>query len=174
LKKIISRLFLVAILYLVLGCPSIFDAINLRLFSTPEQVINRFYTEQDLAPDQVIDALILAGPKMCPLLEQEILKREIPRRYFAIVALSNLGNNDSISSIEYILQDKSESENFRGTALLAIARINLPYAQKIAPQYLNDAMYISQYAKKVLEPDPELRILLDKRSYWDSFFHRHY
>ncbi|MEM5794869.1 MAG: hypothetical protein AAGU23_01145 [Bacillota bacterium] len=174
MKKLIFLILLLSVLsYLLLLSPRIIDAINLRLIASPENILNRFYTEQGLAVDQVVDSLILGGPKVLPLLECKILNRETPRRVYAIYALSDLGNNDSIPSLEYILQDKNEEENFRVAALLAIASINLPYAQKIAPQYLNDTTNIAKYAYKVLNPDSELRILLDKRSYWDAFFHRH-
>lgn len=170
MKKIIFRIFLLFVLYLLLGCPDVIDAINLRLFASPEYIINRFYTEQDLAEDQLMDSLILGGSKMVPLLEREILKKETPRRLYAISALSVLGKNDSIPIIEHILQDKSEKEDFRAAALRAVARIDLPYAQKIAPQYLNDTKNVAKYAHEVLT----VPTWLDNRSYWDALFHRHY
>ncbi|WP_094603337.1 hypothetical protein SPSIL_027700 [Sporomusa silvacetica DSM 10669] len=170
MKRLILLTLLLPALYLLLGCPSIFDAINLRLFASPEYILNRFYTEQDLAVDQVMDSLILAGPKMAPLLEREILKREIPRRRHAITALGHLGNNNSFPILEHILQDKGEKEVFRADALLSIARIDLPYAQKIAPQYLNDTSFVAKCAHEVIT-DPTS---LYKRSYWDALFHRHY
>lgn len=166
---VLSGLYLVLNL-LFLG-PSIIDAINLRLFAAPEYVLNRFYTEQDLAVDQVMDSLILAGPKMAPLLEREILKREIPRRRHAITALGHLGNDNSLPILEHILQDKGEKkEVFRADALLSIARIDLPYAQKIAPEYLNDTSFVAECAREILTDSTSLY----KRSYWDALFHRHY
>ena len=170
MKKIFFLILLLLALYLLLGCPSIVDAINLRLFASPEHILNRFYTEEDLAVDQVMDSLILAGPKMTPLLEREIQKREIQRRRHAITALGHLGNNNSIPILEQLLQDKGEKESFRAAALLAIASIDLSYAQKIAPQYLNDSRYVAECAYEVIT-DPTS---LYKRSYWDALFHRHY
>lgn len=169
MKKIILFILLLPVLYLLLLSPRIIDAINLRLIASPESVLNRFYTEKDLAEDQLIDSLILGGPKVVPLLEREILKKETPRRLYAIHALSILGKNDSIPSIEHILQDKSEPEDFRAAAFRAIARIDLIYAQKIAPQYLNDTKNVVKYAREVFTAPT----WLDKRSYWDAFFHRH-
>lgn len=166
----VPLVFVPLVLFLLLLGPNIIDAINLRLFASPEYILNRFYTEQDLATDQVTDSLILAGPKMAPLLEREIQKKEIPRRFYAIVALGHLGNNNSIPILEQLLQDKGEKEGFRGEALLAIASIDLPYAQKIAPQYFNDMRYVAKCAHEVIT-DPTL---LYKRSYWDALFHRHY
>lgn len=168
-------IFVLSVLYLALNlfflAPNIIDATNLRIFAAPEYVLNRFYTERDLAEDQLTDALILAGPKMVPLLELEISKREIPRRRYAISALGILGDNDSIPILEHILQDKSEKEEFRGDALLAIAKIDLSYAKTIAPNYLNDMSFVSTCANKVLTGDP---VWLEKRSYWDALYHRHY
>lgn len=54
-----------------------------------------------------------------------ILKKELPRRIYAIYALGDLGNNDSIPSIEPVLQDKSETEDIRIAAFLATASIDL-------------------------------------------------
>ncbi len=170
MKRLIFLTLLLPALYLLLGCPSIIDVINLRLFASPEYILNRFYTEQDLAVDQVMDSLILAGPKMAPLLEREILKREIPRRRHAITTLGHLGNNNSLPILEHILQDKSKKEGFRADALLSIARIDLPYAQKIAPRYLNDTENVAKWARKVLTNPTGLY----NRSYWDALFHRHY
>lgn len=170
MKKISILVILLFVLYLSLGCPSIFDAIKLRLFADPEHIINRFYTERDLAEDQLIDSLILAGPKVVPLLECEILNKEIPRRLYAISALGHLGNNNSIPILEHILQDKSEKEAFRASALEAIASIDLRYAQKIASEYLHDTSIVAKRAKEVLANPTSLY----KRSYWDALFHRHY
>lgn len=170
MKKIVFFVFLLLAFYLLLGCPSIFDAINLKLFAAPEHIINRFYTEKDLAEDQLIDSLILAGSKMVPLLEQEILKKEIPRRRYAISALGHLGNNKSITILEHILQDKSEKEVFRADALEAIAGINLTYAQKIAPAYLNDTSFVANRAREILTNSTSLY----KRTYWEALLHRHY
>lgn len=179
LKKIIlfATLFpilVLFVLYIILNLfflgPKIIDAANLRLFAYPEFVLNRFYTERDLAEDQLIDSLILAGPKVVPLLEREILNREIPRRRYAISALGHLGNNNSIPTLEHILQDKSEKEVFRADALEAIASIDLRYAQKIASEYLHDTSIVAKRAKEVLANPTSLY----KRSYWDALFHRHY
>ena len=169
MKKIFFFILLLSALDWLLGY-LIFDAVNLRLFAAPEYILNRFYTEQDLAEDQLKDSLILAGPKMAPLLEREIQKKEIPRRLYAITALGHLGNNNSIPILEQLLQDKGENEGFRAAALLAIASIDLPYAQKIAPKYLNDMRYVTKCAHEVIT-DPTS---LYKRSYWDALFHRHY
>ena len=170
MKKILTLVCLLFVVYFLLGCPSIFDAINLRLFAAPEHIINQFYTEKDLVEDQLIDSLILAGPQMVPLLEREILKKEVPRRLYAISALGHLGNNKSIPILEHILQDKSEIELFRAVALGAIASINLTYAQKIAPEYLNDTSIVAKRANTILTDPPSLY----KRTYWDALFHRHY
>lgn len=170
IKKIIVLILLLPVAFLSFLGPNVIDAINLRLFASPEYILNRFYTEQNLFEDQLEDSLILAGSKMAPLLEREILKKEIQRRRYAIGALGFIGNNNSVQILEHILQDKSEIEYFRGDALEAIAGIDLPYAQKIAPQYINDMGYVADRAHEILT-DPTS---LYKRSYWDALFHRHY
>ncbi|MBP2656953.1 MAG: hypothetical protein H6Q73_4522 [Firmicutes bacterium] len=167
MKKIIFRIFLLLVLYFV--GPNIIDAINLRFFASPEDTLNRFYTEHDLAEDQLKDSLILAGTKMVPLLEREILKKDIPRRRYAIGTLGYLGNENSLVVLEHIFHDESEEAYFRGDALLAIASIDLLYAQKIASQHLND-MNIAKYAREVLTTTTRL----DQRSYCDALFHRHW
>ncbi len=170
MKEIIIALIIILSPFWLFLSPNIIDAINLKLFVAPEHIINRFYTEKELAEDQLIDSLILAGSKMVPLLEQEILKKEIPRRRYAISALGHLGNNKSSTILEHILQDKSEKEVFRADALEAIAGINLTYAQKIAPAYLNDTSFVANRAREILTNSTSLY----KRTYWEALLHRHY
>lgn len=168
MKKIIFYGFFVLIL-LVLGGPRWIDAVQLKFFASPEEVLNRFYTEKDLAEDQLQDSLIMAGPKMAPLLEQEILKKDIPRRRYAIGALSNIGDHGSIPALEQILQDKSEMEYFRVDALESIALIDLSYAQSIAPQYQKDTAHVARCANIVLTAPERLY----QRSHEEAFWHRH-
>jgi len=146
------------------------DFVQFRFISTPEQVLTRYYTDRDVAEDQTLDPLILGGSRMVPLLEKEILKKEIvKRRYGTIIALGHIGNKNSIPVLEQILQDREEKEAFREGSLIAIALIDLPTARKIAPQYLSEAGRVSQIAKEVLTQNP----YLGKRSYWDAFFRVH-
>lgn len=172
MKKLTFLILLLPVSCLLLLGPDIIDALHLRLFASPEYILNRFYTERDLAEDQLVDSLLLGGAKMTPSLEREILKKEIPRRLYAIYALGILGNIHSLPALEYIFQDKSENTYFRVAALRAMARIDLTYAQKIAAQYLDaDAGgNLEKYAREVLTYSTKP----DNRSYSDAFFHRHY
>lgn len=170
MKRVISFVIAIPILYLLFLVPNILDAINLRIFASPEVVLNRFYTEQDLGEDQISDSLILAGFRMVPLLEKEVLKKDIPRRLYAIQALGMITNRNSIPVLEQILKDKTEIASFRASALRAVAVIDINIAQQLALQYLNDDEYVRYTAQRILASDP---IYFEKRSYWDAFTHRH-
>jgi len=156
--------------FLLLYALWVIDFVQLRFISTPEQVLTRYYTEKDLAEDQLIDSLILGGSKMVPILEKEILKKDIVRRRYAILALGNIGDKNSIPVLEQILQDRDEKEYYRGDALVAIALIDLSTAQKIAPQYLSETGSLSKRARDTLSPTP---FFWAKRPYWDAFFRVH-
>jgi hypothetical protein len=167
LKKIVVFILAIPTLYLLLLVPNMLDAIHLRFVVSPEYVLNRFYTEKDLG-----DSLILAGSRMVPLLEKEVLNKRIPRRLYAIGALGMMANKNSIPIFEQILQDKTEITDFRASALRAVASIDLTTAQQLAFQYLNDKdEYVGYTAQRILASD---LAYLEKRSYWDAFTHRHY
>lgn len=169
MKRILFRILVLFVLYVALGCPDVIDAVHLRFFASPENVLHKFYTERDLVEDQLMDSLILAGSKMVPTLEREIPKKDMHKRRYAIGALGNMGNRASIPVLEDILQNKNECEYFRVDALEAIANIDLPYAQSIAPQYQKDTSAVAQCANAVLTASNRFYL----RSYEDALFHRH-
>lgn len=169
MKKIFFRICMLFVLYVALGCPDVIDAVHLRFFASPETVLHKFYTERDLVEDQLMDSLILAGTKMIPALEREIPKENMHKRRYAIGALGNMGNRDSIPVLEDILQNKNEREYIRVDAFEAIANIDLPYAQSIAPQYQKDTSDVAQCAHAVLTASNRFY----QRSYEDALFHRH-
>lgn len=172
-KKIV-----LAIVLLVLFSPWIecaVDAFTLRFITPPEEVLQRFYTEQDLAEDELKDVLILAGAKMVPLLEREIGNKAIKRRAYAIGALGLIGTDQSIPVLKQILEDKNENEGYRGAALVAIARIDIDYGKKIARKYEDENNSVARRAGEILRGDLDPGGNRDyRRTYWEAFRHAHY
>lgn len=170
-----KKKILFAILFAIFILPRMIDGVDaftLRFITPPEEVLQRFYTEKDLAEDQLEDVLILAGTKMIPLLEEEIVNPKMKRRLYAIGALGTIGNEKSILLLESILQNKKEHESYRGEALLSITRIDASYGKKIAPQYETEGDFLADCVKHILSE--EKNSWVGGRTYWDAFRHAHY
>jgi hypothetical protein len=56
---------------------------------TPELALQAFYV-REVAEDQIMDPLILAGPEVIPLLERDLANPEMQNKRYAIGALGNL------------------------------------------------------------------------------------
>jgi hypothetical protein len=56
---------------------------------SPELALKAFY-EREVAEDQIMDPLILAGPSVVPYVEKELANEDMPNRRYAVAALGNL------------------------------------------------------------------------------------
>lgn len=90
---------------------------------TPELALKRFY-EREVAEDQIMDPLILAGKSVVPLLENEVTNPAMPQRRYAIGALGNLRSNSSLPVLKRLVYKKSEEDYIRCDALIAIGMID--------------------------------------------------
>lgn len=71
-----------------------------------------------------MDALILAGPDVIPLVQRELSNPNMPRRRYAIGALGNIGDKSALATLRKIFEDRSEVDYIRCDALEAIAMID--------------------------------------------------
>jgi hypothetical protein len=90
---------------------------------SPEVALQTFY-EREVAEDQIMDPLILAGPGVLPLLEKEVARADMPNRRYAIGALGNLGSKASLPTLEKLARSTVEIDFIRCDALTAIAMID--------------------------------------------------
>lgn len=91
--------------------------------ASPAEAVKSFY-EREVAEDQLMDPLILAGPDVIPLLEQDLLDANVPRRRYAIGAVGNIGDRSALPTLRKILEDRSEVDYIRCDALEAMAMID--------------------------------------------------
>jgi hypothetical protein len=80
--------------------------------ASPAEAVKSFY-EREVAEDQLMDPLILAGPDVIPLLEQDLRDPNVPRRRYAIGAVGDIGDKSALPTLRKILEDRSEVDYIR-------------------------------------------------------------
>ena len=141
---------------------------------TADEAFSKFYS--DVAEDQLMDPLILAGKKVLPLLLEKISDKNMPKRRYAIGAIGNIGDASAIPILIDILDDPGEEDYFRCDAFLAIAMISREYGYKLAQQYEdNTNECLARLSNALLSNDPDLwkKANYMKRSYWQALLGRH-
>lgn len=140
-----------------------------RIPHSASESLTQFYAAKDLAEDQLMDPLILAGDKVVAPLMIEVRKKDMPQRRYAIRALGNLKNPISMPALHTILDDPTEKDYFRCDALRAISLINLEYGIKAAQSYqANTSSCLAKASEEVLSR----RVSLD-RSYLQALLSTH-
>jgi hypothetical protein len=114
----------IAISAVLLGL-CVWAAIALRsnIPETPELALHAFY-EREVAEDQIMDPLILAGPEVIPLLERDLANPEMQNKRYAIGALGNLQSEAALPILKSLASAKFEIDYIRCDALTAIAMID--------------------------------------------------
>lgn len=102
-----------------------------RVPASPELALKLFF-EREVAEDQIMDPLILAGPPVVPLLLREVTNRDMPNRRYAIGALGNLGTKAALESLVKLSRDTSEDPDIRCDALLAVGMLDPAEGLRIA------------------------------------------
>lgn len=119
LKKVVS----VAGVSLLVCFAWFASELNSNIPSSSEVAIEQFYQRQ-VAEDQTIDPLILAGPAVIPILEKKVMDPSMPRRRYAIGALGNLNSRSSLPTLERLSRAKAEDDYIRCDALAAMGMID--------------------------------------------------
>lgn len=94
-------------------------------FATPEVALARFVTANpyEVAEDQLMDPLILAGPKVVPLLSKSISNRQMVHRRYAVIALGHIGDQAALPALAKIVIDVTDEGDVRCDALQAVGLI---------------------------------------------------
>ena len=136
------------IAYFLLACIVFSSACSTR--SSPEEALQRFYATTDVPEENLMDPLIVAGKSVVPLVLENIRKKEMPRRRYAIAFLGNGAYPEALPILESILKDSTEKDIFRGDALQAICQINNPLCSQYAAQYKAESNFLGDVAKQIL------------------------
>ena len=126
------------------GCGSN-DAENLD----PNQAVQLFLTAE-VAEDQLMDPLILAGKDAVPLVIKKLRYKDMSRRRYAIGALGNIGDKASIPILIQILEDDTEADYYRCDALNAIGMIDFELARQRVKKGLDDSVICLSVLGKTL------------------------
>ena len=140
------------------------------LRTSPQKAYERFCYSADLAEDQLMDPLILAGDKVAPLVIDGIKNPDMPRRRYAIQFLGNASSKESLPVLRSILANEQEPETVRADALLAIVAIQGEEGAGVAKEYAGASGFLAETSRGILSGH---QTLPEKRTYWDAFWGRH-
>jgi hypothetical protein len=134
---------------------------------SPEEALEKFHLAQ-VAEDQLIDPLILAGKKVVPLLIKEIKDKNMQQRRYAIAALGHLEDPSALPTLEIIFKDDSEIDYYRCDALEAIALLDSNVGRALAKEHTDSSIScISQLSRSfVMGTLPNRRTYLQALIGW--------
>lgn len=117
------RIALAGVVVLLIFCAWLGIPLRAHIPESPELALESFY-KREVAEDQIMDPLILAGPDVVPLLARELPSPEMPNRRYAIGALGNIGSKAALPILEQLARSTSEVDYIRCDAVTAIAMID--------------------------------------------------
>ena len=142
-----------------------------RIPDSPERALAAFNQEGG-AEDQLMDPLILAGSEVIPLIEEDLVNPNVPRRRYAIGALGNIGNRAALRVLQRILGSRAEPDYIRCDALTSIALIDRPAGLQAANTYGQDGECLTELHEDLNHRYDAWRDSV-KRTYIDALLGRH-
>ena len=142
----IRNLILFSFVIMVLLCLICCSKSNLNAQEARE-ILQKFYSDKDLAESQTDLYLLNAGKPIVPYLVKEIENRKMPRRQYAIVALGKINDPRALPVLEKIINDKTEEAFTRGNALTSIWHIDQKLGEEYAKKFGGDKGYIDNTIK---------------------------
>jgi hypothetical protein len=134
----------------------------------PQSALRDFYEGEDRSEEQLCDPLILAGPRVVPLVVADLPKKGTPRRLYAIRFLGNGGYRRALPVLEQLLADDAENVAFRMEAFRAIYQVSPERARQLAPTYGYGHDRLARVAADIAAGrDPGCWT----RTYWQAFRH---
>jgi hypothetical protein len=172
--KRVKTVLIVVVVALVLGTLWILRMLYARIPENPQAALTSFY-ERQVAEDQIMDPLILSGSEVVPLLQQEIKNPQMPNRRYAIGALGNLGEMQSVKILEEIAKSTSEVDYIRCDALTSIAMIDATEAIRVAESIVANSPACISDALRALKADPAkwLSSNAPRRTHFQALLGRH-
>jgi hypothetical protein len=141
---------------------------------SPELALKEFY-EREVAEDQIMDPLIVAGRNVVPLLEKEVTNPNMPNRRYAIGALGNLGSKSALTVLENLAKMKSEVGYIRCDALVAIGMIDQQEGLRVANVVKGEGLECLSDIANNLDGNYAqwLEMSAPKRTYFQALLGRH-
>lgn len=145
-----------------------------RIPKNPEVAVKLFY-EREVAEDQLMDPLILAGSGVIPLLERDLLNPDMPRRRYAITALGVIGEKSALPVLSKALRIDADPDDYiQCDVLTAIAMIDHAEGLRAASKvYKTDTGCVAEIQRGLQGDYVRWRKSLDKRTYFQALLGRH-
>jgi hypothetical protein len=117
----------------------------------PDAAMRDFLKGEDRFEDQLTDPLVLAGPRVRPLITAAVVDREMKHRRYALAYLGCAGYAPAQEAIRRILTDDTERDYFRADALEALWRLDRNEGEALAQTYRTREDALGQMAVKLIE-----------------------
>lgn len=135
----------------------------------PADAMGDFLGDHGRFEDQLTDPLVLAGPRVRPLVLSAVADREMKLRRYALFYLGCAGYSPARETLRRILSDETELDYFRADALEALWRVDLVEGNDLAQAYQSRGDFLGEKAKQLIAGGP----LADCRSWWSALIHSH-
>lgn len=139
-------------------------------FQDPADAMRDFLDGRGRFEDQLTDPLVLAGPRVRPLVLSAIADREMKRRRYALSYLGCAGHALAREPLLRILSDETERDYFRADALEALWRLDRTEGHALALTYRSHEDLLGQTAERLISTG---RPWADCRSWFAAFTRRH-
>ena len=134
----------------------------------PSSALQDFHEAEDRSEEQLCDPLILAGPRVVPLVIADLPKKGTPLRLYAIRFLGNERDSRALPVLEQLLGDDEENVDFRAEAFKAIYQISPDRARQLVTVYAYGHDQVARVAVDIAAGhDPGCWT----RTYWQAFRH---
>lgn len=121
------------------------------------EVWQAFYDNPGSEAD-LMTPLVMAGPKMVPVILEAISHKDMRLRRYAIGALGNIDDARSLEPLAAIARDKSELDYFRGDALHAIYQLDQGLGSEMAGEFADedDVQNLKDICEAISKKEPWL------------------
>jgi hypothetical protein len=136
---------------------------------SPDQAFDDFVRAEGRAEDQLTDPLVLAGPRVRPVVLAAVQDRGFKLRRYAIRYLGCTRYGRAAPVFKTIVEDQSEQDSFRADALEAIWSMNPDEGHVLATTYSSRSDLLGTLAKGLLSGEAPAKC----RTLTDALLHRH-
>lgn len=135
----------------------------------PQAAFDDFLVGAGRAEDQLADPLILAGPRVRPLVLKAIDQKGLRYRRYAIAYLGCAHYRPSLEPLVRIAEEELEPDYIRADAVEALWRFAPDKAVVVSREVQGRPDFLGQTASKILATGD----LAPCRSWWAAFLGRH-
>ncbi len=139
-------------------------------FRDPADAMRDFLDGRGRFEDQLTDPLVLAGPRVRPLVLSAIADREMKHRRYALSYLGCAGYAPAREPLRRILSDETERDYFRADALEALWRLDQTEGNALALACRSREDLLGQMAERLIDAG---RPWAECRSWFAALTRRH-